>query len=598
LSLGEQGVTNQWYCGVEGQQYGPYSWEQMRTMATEGRVIAETYVRRETDQQWLTAAQIPGLLVKKPSAPVTKSRTVISKTSPSNKTSSTRVATPVAKAVVPPEPTAPPLPEPPAPPTATIAAAAEPAPTAGGLPFNIQVPEQPLSKGSARSNGTATVKTAARPAVAATKNLAQPALKPSPAQAKKQQALIVGGLLAGGLVLLAGLAGGIYAIKNMPKQPEAKQAASKTPEQLLQDQKAAELAKLEEAKRMAAVDAQLRALDEAEGRTPAASFSAQPATPDPAVAAKNEAGTTPPVGKAANSAGTAALPTAATPQAAAPPAVSKASPAEVAAATQVLGTIKQWFDVSRAPRIGLRKMQLQVSSAWLASDATGKRVEPPEPQAEGAEAPAEAAKSAAPPAARFVFVEVRITNGDTTPRSYASWNSLGGTNAILADATGQVLEFVPLSATPGVTRLNLVQLASGQSVNDTLVFAAPQGPPGKLKLALASTALLGNVKAAGQTHVGLEIPPAFLLHAPELGAPPVEAQPALAAPNAAAAVAGDGDTPPMAGAPPMKRANSDDPPPLTTKDLEKDAEMRKKEGGFNEVGEAKTTPDLPTKKKP
>ena len=56
---------NQWYCGVEGQQYGPYTWEQMRAMADEGRLIADSFVRREVDPQWLTASQVPGLLKKK-----------------------------------------------------------------------------------------------------------------------------------------------------------------------------------------------------------------------------------------------------------------------------------------------------------------------------------------------------------------------------------------------------------------------------------------------------------------------------------------------------------------------------------------------------
>jgi hypothetical protein len=60
-------VKDQWYCGVDGQQYGPYTWDQLRAMAAEGRIVPETYVRREIDQQWLSAAQIPGLLARKKS---------------------------------------------------------------------------------------------------------------------------------------------------------------------------------------------------------------------------------------------------------------------------------------------------------------------------------------------------------------------------------------------------------------------------------------------------------------------------------------------------------------------------------------------------
>ncbi|HEX5104668.1 MAG TPA: GYF domain-containing protein, partial [Pirellulaceae bacterium] len=57
-------MKNHWYCGVEGQQYGPFTWEQLRAMAAEGRLIGESFVRREVDQQWFQASQIPGLLPK------------------------------------------------------------------------------------------------------------------------------------------------------------------------------------------------------------------------------------------------------------------------------------------------------------------------------------------------------------------------------------------------------------------------------------------------------------------------------------------------------------------------------------------------------
>jgi hypothetical protein len=67
-------VKDQWYCGVDGQQYGPYTWDQLRAMAAEGRIVPATYVRREIDEQWVSAARIPGLLargkpVAKPAAP-------------------------------------------------------------------------------------------------------------------------------------------------------------------------------------------------------------------------------------------------------------------------------------------------------------------------------------------------------------------------------------------------------------------------------------------------------------------------------------------------------------------------------------------------
>jgi hypothetical protein len=61
-------VKEPWYCGVDGEQYGPYTWEQMLAMGAEGRLVPETFVRRESDRQWYSAAQVPGLLSRK--APV------------------------------------------------------------------------------------------------------------------------------------------------------------------------------------------------------------------------------------------------------------------------------------------------------------------------------------------------------------------------------------------------------------------------------------------------------------------------------------------------------------------------------------------------
>ncbi|HZN32224.1 MAG TPA: hypothetical protein VFB80_00345, partial [Pirellulaceae bacterium] len=265
----------------------------------------------------------------------------------------------------------------------------------------------------------------------------------------------------------------------------------------------------------------------------------------------------------------------------------------------------------------LLKMQLQVGSVWLAVDATGKRIEPPAPAEPAAAAesgdaaggaappeeaapPADAAAPAAPAVpAKFVFVELRVTNGDTVPHSYASWNSLAGTSAILADGNGQPLEFVPPAATPGVTRHNLVELAPGQTVTDVLVFAAPQGPPGKLKLALANTALLGNVKSSGSTHLGLEIPPDYLLNPPETTVG-IEAG-AAPAPPAAAAPAAEGDAPPpLANAPPAKPRDPSAPPTLDdfTKDLERQELMKKKEGQGGEFEDLKVPPTAPKKPLP
>src|SRR5436190_21655835 len=47
---------------VGGEEYGPFTWDQMLQMAAEGRVTPELPVRKANDSQWSTAAAIPGLL--------------------------------------------------------------------------------------------------------------------------------------------------------------------------------------------------------------------------------------------------------------------------------------------------------------------------------------------------------------------------------------------------------------------------------------------------------------------------------------------------------------------------------------------------------
>src|SRR6186997_3050007 len=47
---------------VGGEEYGPFTWDQMLQMAAEGRVTPELPVRKASDPKWSTAADISGLL--------------------------------------------------------------------------------------------------------------------------------------------------------------------------------------------------------------------------------------------------------------------------------------------------------------------------------------------------------------------------------------------------------------------------------------------------------------------------------------------------------------------------------------------------------
>jgi hypothetical protein len=61
------GVKAEWLANVDGQEYGPYTWQQMLQMAAEGRVPSDLPVRRVSDKRWFKAAQVPGLVT--PAAP-------------------------------------------------------------------------------------------------------------------------------------------------------------------------------------------------------------------------------------------------------------------------------------------------------------------------------------------------------------------------------------------------------------------------------------------------------------------------------------------------------------------------------------------------
>ena len=196
------------------------------------------------------------------------------------------------------------------------------------------------------------------------------------------------------------------------------------------------------------------------------------------------------------------------------------------AAEKVITSQVKWSNVLLVKAIKLNSVSLQITSAWLASDAAGTRVNPVLPGAAAApaiappaaaelgvaapaEAPAAPAAPVAPPTAaavaspaKYVFVEVKITNGSPVPKKYASWNGADATAVVLADQANQVLDFVPPAATPTVSRHGTVQLAPGQAVTDVLVFAAPPQPIEMLKLALLKTALADAAKG----HWAFEIP--------------------------------------------------------------------------------------------
>lgn len=53
-------MSDGWYLARNGQQYGPYSSEQFRQFAAEGRLTPNDLVASVSGQQWLPASTVPG----------------------------------------------------------------------------------------------------------------------------------------------------------------------------------------------------------------------------------------------------------------------------------------------------------------------------------------------------------------------------------------------------------------------------------------------------------------------------------------------------------------------------------------------------------
>ena len=92
---------------VGGEEYGPFTWDQMLQMAAEGRVTPELPIRKVSDSQWSTAAAIPGLLggakpaaqkAAAPSAAAPAAKSAIKKAKPLARPPVSRPAPPVVNA--------------------------------------------------------------------------------------------------------------------------------------------------------------------------------------------------------------------------------------------------------------------------------------------------------------------------------------------------------------------------------------------------------------------------------------------------------------------------------------------------------------------
>jgi hypothetical protein len=517
-------LKDHWYCQVESEQFGPFSWDQMRAMAAEGRLVPESQVRRENDQRWFAAGTIPGLLsAVKPGDDVSVGRPTVAQSqalvAAKETATAASVTAPAAK-----------LPEEAARRTTRNTTPAKPlaAEQANGKTVTSKLPQghrsgegssskrqlprpaSHLGAGAGSSRADALREQPAPPpppvkqpggpprlplpepandesplGIVVAPPVAEPAkgAKAGPsglAAAVEKDAhglspLLVGGVLGGVALVLIAIGGGVVAWQYWQKDGAQSTAAAKSAAQPAEEKPAISEAEL---------DAILGPIKPPEPASPASQPAKAAATPA-TVAADSAAD------DAARAAAAAA---------------EKLSPAErkVLAAKKLLAAQSRWTPVEGVIIRG-KFTQVQVAQIWLASDEKGTRVEPALPPSARAAAglPAEATAGSSP--SKYVFVYVRISNSGDVPRKYTSWNTGGNITAILADGKGEPLPLVPPEDTPSVPRLLSLNIPPGELFGDILVFEAPKEPFESLKLLLSQAAFAGPGR-----HFALEVPFEFL----------------------------------------------------------------------------------------
>ncbi|MFN0018593.1 MAG: DUF4339 domain-containing protein [Pirellulaceae bacterium] len=457
----------EWMANVGGEEYGPFTWDQMLDMAAQGRVTPELPIRKVSDSQWSTAAAIPGLLGgAKPAAA---------------KPATAKVAAPAAKkakAAPPRPPSGRPAPPVLAPPQNI------PAGIPVGSPVGLAVAPPPVSSSS---SGGFSFDMGAAPS-GKQRTVKKSVLDDDDVVAKKKSNTpLMLGVLGGGAALVAVIVGlTVYITMNRGGKDE-KLVATKT--------------------------------STAKEGTDEEGLEANPGEANP----EGEADTGPKKATAAKPKAAKGNKTASPDAKAAPKSDQKA----------IVEGIRDWKNIVTLKSVGIGNARVAISRVWLAADATGKRAALPgaatQKPAEAAVPAAEDAKKEETPAdsataggdkAKYVFVEVAISNKAGAAIKYKGWNNPGPSAAILADDQNQIFPLVPKSETPGVQRLGAADVPGGGGLTETLVFEAPTGSFDALHLVLPQVVFYPSMKGK---QFALEITPDVLANE---GGPPVAVPPA------------------------------------------------------------------------
>lgn len=62
-------MNNQWYISRNGNQYGPYSWQELKDFVNQGTLTNSDFVYGDSLSDWTQAGNVPNLLTTRHNAP-------------------------------------------------------------------------------------------------------------------------------------------------------------------------------------------------------------------------------------------------------------------------------------------------------------------------------------------------------------------------------------------------------------------------------------------------------------------------------------------------------------------------------------------------
>ncbi len=443
---------------VGGEEYGPFTWDQMLEMAAQGRVTAELPVRKTSDSQWSTAAAIPGLLGGAKPAANGKPAPQAAATSTAASKSAVKKAKPLAR----------PAAGRPAPP---VVAPPQNIPTGSpvGAPVGVAVgPSPPASSPSGAFSFD--LGTSPSGKYGSVKRSVLDDDDDVLTKKKSNTAVIVGAMGGAALLVIVLVGLTIYITMNRGGEDE-KLVATNT----------------SDVKRTPKVE-------------PGES---NPGDVNPE--GEVDTGAKKPAPAATKTTGKDA----------------KDNPPGEATQVAALKGIQKWSNAAVLVSLKVGNAKISFSRIWMATDASGqstRRVESPtSAAAEDAKeaAPPTVTADAAGGKPKYVFVEVTVVNTAGAILKYKGWNVAKGKVPFIADDGDRILKLIPISETQGVARLTSADVPGGKAITDILVFEAPTESFEKLRLVLPQNVFYDNTK---NPYSGIEITSDVLANE---GGPPV-----------------------------------------------------------------------------